>query len=359
MTNPLPGVLEVRRDELAQARVVEDPRVAPADGEALLAVERFGLTANVITYAVAGDALGYWRFFPAGEDGWGRIPAWGFAEVVAGGGGLEPGERLFGYVPMASHLLLRPEARGSTVLDRTPHRAGLPGAYNAYRRVPEPPSRHDARFLVLRPLFLTSFLLADELEATGRSGAEQVLLTSASSKTALGLAHELAAAGARVAGVTSPRNVAFVRSTGVYDEIVTYDEVASLDPGVATVAVDMAGDAALRRTVHAHFGDSLRRSVLVGATHAASASFAPDPGLPGPEPKLFFAPERLQARSREWGTEMLEARLERAFASLGAWSEQWLRLEESAGPDAALAAYGSVLAGEVPPDVAKVVSLGA
>jgi hypothetical protein len=354
------SVLEVRRDDLAQARVVEDPRVALADGEALLAVERFGLTANVITYAVAGDTLGYWRFFPASEDGWGRIPAWGFAEVVASASdALDEGERLFGYVPMASHMLLRPEARGPIVLDRTPHRADLPRAYNVYRRVPEPPSEHDPRVLVLRPLFLTSFLLADELEATGRSGAEQVLLTSASSKTALGLAHELAAAGARVVGVTSPRNVEFVRSTDVYDEVVTYDDVASLDPGAATVAVDMAGDAALRRTVHTHFGDSLRRSMLVGATHASSASFAPDPDLPGPEPKLFFAPERLQARSKEWGPAMLEARLERAFAGLSAWSERWLRVEQAAGPDEALAAYASVLAGEVPPDVAKVVSLGA
>ena len=46
VTNPLPGVLEVRRDDLAQARVVEEPPAVLADGEALLAVERFGLTAG-------------------------------------------------------------------------------------------------------------------------------------------------------------------------------------------------------------------------------------------------------------------------------------------------------------------------
>lgn len=351
-------VLEVRRDDLAQARVADEPRVALADGEALLAVERFGLTANVITYGVAGDTLGYWRFFPASEDGWGRIPAWGFAEVVASASeALDEGERLFGYVPMATHVLLTPQARGPLVLDRTRHRVELPSAYNAYRRAPERPSDGDARELVLRPLFLLCFLLADELEATERSGAEQVLVSSASSKTALGLAHELGASGAKVVGLTSPRNLEFVRSRGIYDEVVPYAELASLDPGVATVAVDMAGDAALRRRIHAHFGDALRRSVLVGATHASAASFAPDPGLPGPEPALFFVPERLRARSREWGPAMLEARVERAFASFCAWTEDWLGIDEARGADDVLAAYRAVLAGEVPPDVARVASL--
>ena len=275
------SALEVRRDELADARVVDDPLGEPADGQALLRVERFGLTANVITYAVAGDTIGYWRFFPAGEDGWGRIPAWGFAEVVASAcDALADGDRLFGYLPMATHVLLTPEARGSDVLDVTPHRAELPRAYNVYRRAGKP-AEADARELVLRPLFLLCFLLADQLEAEDRSGAEQVLVSSASSKTALGLAHELGSSGARVTGLTSPGNLEFVRSTGVYDEVVSYADVGSLDAGIATVTVDMAGDGALRRAIHEHFGDSLRSSVLVGATHAGVASFAPDPASRG------------------------------------------------------------------------------
>ena len=139
----------------------------------------------------------------------------------------------------------------------------------------------DGRELVLRPLFMLCFLLADQLEAEGRHGADQVLLTSASSKTALGLAYELGRAGARVAGLTSARNAGFVRSTGIYDAVATYDELETLDAGVPTVAIDMAGDGALRRRVHEHFGPALRSSILVGATHVASASFAPDPGAPG------------------------------------------------------------------------------
>ena len=349
--------LEVRKDELAEARVAEAPLPEPGEGQALLRVERFGLTANVITYALAGDTIGYWRFFPAGEDGWGRIPAWGFAEVV-GGDVLEPGERLFGYVPMASHVLLAPEVRPTGVLDTTPHRAELPRAYNTYRRVGAP-GADDGRELVLRPLHMLCFLLADQLEAEGRHGADQVLLTSASSKTALGLAFELGRAGARVAGLTSARNAGFVRSTGIYDAVATYDELETLDAGVATVAIDMAGDGALRRRIHEHFGSALRSSILVGATHVASASFAPDPTLPGPRPAFFFAPDRLKERSREWGPAAFEARVQDAFEAFAEWSQGWLRIAEGEGEDAVLAAYGRVLGGETPPDVAEVVTFGA
>ncbi len=53
-----------------------------AEGQVLFRVDRFAFTANNISYAMAGEMLGYWRFFPT-EDGWGRIPAMGFGDVIA------------------------------------------------------------------------------------------------------------------------------------------------------------------------------------------------------------------------------------------------------------------------------------
>src|SRR5688572_9920935 len=73
--------LEVDRNDLHQTRIVESEVSDLADGEALLRVDGVGLTANNITYAVFGDMLGYWQFFPS-EDPWGQVPAWGFADVV-------------------------------------------------------------------------------------------------------------------------------------------------------------------------------------------------------------------------------------------------------------------------------------
>jgi hypothetical protein len=352
------ATIEVRRDDFAQARVVDEEPAVLADGQALLAVERFGITANVITYAVAGDAIGYWRFFPASEEGWGRIPVWGFAEVVASASeALDEGERLFGYLPMASHVCLTPEQRGGAVVDTAEHRAELPPVYNRYRRVGGAPSEGDARELVLRPLLMTSFLLADQLVAEELSGARQVLVSSASSKTALGLAFELARAGVRVVGLTSARNADFVRSVGIYDEIVTYDGLGAIDGAVDTVAVDVAGAPDVRRRVHEAFGDHLQRSVLVGATHRAPDAFRTAPGTPGPRPEFFFAPDRVQVRAREWGRAEFQSRVEAAFAACLSWTEGWLRIETSAGRDAALAAYRRVLAGEVAPDTALVASL--
>ena len=59
------STLEVRKDEWSKTRLVDveiDDELA--SGEVLLRVDRMALTANNISYASAGDTLGYWRFFP-------------------------------------------------------------------------------------------------------------------------------------------------------------------------------------------------------------------------------------------------------------------------------------------------------
>ena len=100
----------VKRDDLHDSRIAdsEPPELEP--GQALLRVDTFGLTANNITYAVMGDAMSYWSFFPA-EEGWGRIPMWGFAEVERSEAeGVEAGTRVYGYLPPSSHLVVTPVA---------------------------------------------------------------------------------------------------------------------------------------------------------------------------------------------------------------------------------------------------------
>ena len=55
---------EVKRDDLRTTRWVDDDTSELADGEARLRVDLFALTANNVTYAVFGDAMRYWSFFP-------------------------------------------------------------------------------------------------------------------------------------------------------------------------------------------------------------------------------------------------------------------------------------------------------
>jgi NADPH:quinone reductase-like Zn-dependent oxidoreductase len=349
--------LEVRRDDLRTARIVIEPLPDLADGEALLRVERFGLSANNITYGALGDQLGYWRFFGAAEDGWGRIPAWGFAQVVASAADALPeGRRAFGYLPMGTHVVLRPDGvseRG--FVDASPHRADLPKAYNIYGDPASDPAyeadREDA-LLLLRPLFSLSFLLDDALGAPDAT----VIVTSASSKTSLGLARLQAERGVRVAGLTSARNRDFVEGLGLFDTVATYDAADTLarDP---SVLVDVAGDAGVRRAGHEHLGDALTQSILGGATHWERAAAGDRAPLPGPAPTFFFAPDALRARTKEWGAAGFGQRFAESFHRLVDWTEGWLAHERVEGAGPALEAYRAVAAGDVRPATGHVIQL--
>src|SRR3954470_2235718 len=183
----------VRRDDLRSTRVVADEDERPlAGGEARLHVERFGFTANNVTYGAFGEAMGYWRFFPA-DDGWGRIPVWGFGEVVdSQAPDVEPGQRFYGYFPMASSVVMRPQSGGIGFEDTAAHRAALPATYNRYfAATPEAvfAPEHDAASAVMRPLFMTGWLIARQL--AGDAGGGPVVLASASSKTAYSTAYAL------------------------------------------------------------------------------------------------------------------------------------------------------------------------
>jgi hypothetical protein len=109
----------VKRADLRECRVEDTAAPEIEDGQALLRVATFGLTANNITYAVMGEMMSYWDFFPARE-GWGRVPMWGFAEVERSEAeGVEVGTRVYGYLPPSSYLPVTPRSaneRGSSTV---------------------------------------------------------------------------------------------------------------------------------------------------------------------------------------------------------------------------------------------------
>jgi NADPH:quinone reductase-like Zn-dependent oxidoreductase len=350
----------IAKDDLHRCRFDDDPAPQPGDGQALLRIETFGLTSNNITYATFGEAMSYWSFFPA-EDGCGRMPVWGFAEVLDSAvAELEPGTRVYGYLPPSSELLVTParvSARG--FIDAAAHRAQLPAAYNRYARV-DGDSMYDATHedeqMLLRPLFLTSYLIDDFLEEADFFGADTVVLSSASSKTASALAFLLAQRdGVDVVGLTSARSAEFARALGVYDHVIAYDELESLPDGRA-VYVDMAGDAQLRGSVHEHYREQLAHSAVVGATHHDRMGAVPE-GLPGPRPTFFFAPDRVSKRSTDWGGAELERRMGAAWQPYVQWTGGWLKVAHGRGPDALRRAYLDVLDGRIDPASAHVLSL--
>ncbi|HUG25465.1 DUF2855 family protein [Piscinibacter sp.] len=371
--NAQPWRFVVDRRGLRSTRCIADPDAPAArplaDGEARLAVEQFALTANNITYAAFGDAMQYWQFFPSGDAGFGCVPVWGFARVVESRcEGVEPGRRVYGYLPMGTHLVVQPaRVRPRGFVDGVAHRAPLAAAYNEYLDVEHDPMHLAGREglqSLLRPLFTTSFLLADHLAESAFHGATRVLVSSASSKTAWGTAFCAAqTAGPVIVGLTSRRNLAYVRALGCYGEVLAYDELQTLPVDRPSVYVDFSGDAALREAVHRHLGDALRHDAVIGGSHWQALRPQADPALPGPKPTFFFAPEQARRRAAEppegWGRQGLEQRLAAAWQAFVARVDEpgrrWLEVHALRGPEALTAAFASLRDGRVEPQLGLVV----
>jgi hypothetical protein len=364
---------QVRRDNLRMTRWTTMTRRPLAAGEARLTVDRFAFSANNVTYAVIGDGARYWSFFPA-PDGWGRVPVWGFADVAESRAeGLAVGQRIYGCLPMSSDLVVRPVQVGpADFVDATEHRADLPGLYNRYLRAdakagfaPEMEGMH----ALLRPLFMTAFLIDDFLADNGFFGARTVMITSASSKTALALAFVLARrkSEVEVVGLTSAANEAFLRGLKTHDRVVLYDDITQL-PLQPSVLVDVAGSLQVRQAVHEHLRDDLKYDCAVGRSHWEADGrpvdlpgppklfFAPT-DLPGPQPKLFFVGDVVRRRTLDWGPGVLQARAAPVWQAFLADAARWLKLHEGRGRKAVEAAYHGVLEGRSSPKEGHVLSL--
>ncbi len=355
--------LQVQRKDFARSRIVESPLPEPAEGQILVRVDKFALTANNVTYALSGDALGYRKFFPV-EEPWGIVPVWGFGDVVATRNpDIAAGERLWGYWPMASHFVLTPSKispRGFH--EGSPHREGLAGAYNSYARTNNDPPDLTAiedRRAILFPLYATSCILADYLADNAFFGAQTVLISSISSKTAMGLGRLLSASGEgrpRVIGLTSPANVDYVKALGVCDEIATYAGIPGLDGARPAAFIDMAGRGDVVAAVHAHFGANLKASVAVGVTHWESRRFSNRHGPATPH-TFFFAAAQLAKRDKDWGPGEAMRRAQKACLSLARDLSGAMTVSHEFGAAAAQTAFARLVAGAQSPQVGIIASL--
>ena len=364
----------VRKDELSATEIRSTPDLPLNEDEVLLRIDKFALTSNNITYAAFGEAMNYWAFFPVSAPDdvhWGRIPVWGFATVMQSlHSGVAVGERLYGYYPMSSSVVLQPSrVSPAGFSDGAAHRASLHPVYNQYLRCSADPfytpDTEDTQAL-LRPLFITSWLIDDFLADNQFFGAgvapgkpAVMLLSSASSKTAYGTAFQLAQReGIEVVGLTSAGNVEFCENLGCYDRVLPYDQLDQIDAQSACVYVDFAGNAELRLAIHTRF-TNLKYSSSIGGTHVEQLGGAKN--LPGPRATLFFAPAQIKKRSGEWGTDVLGQRLLQAWqafvAKVSDPAGPWLVVEQHQGPDAVQAAYRQVLAGRGDPRRGHMLSL--
>ncbi|WP_020379158.1 DUF2855 family protein [Candidatus Microthrix parvicella] len=363
--------LEVNRRDTSLTRMQVDQLCDEdelGDGTVRMRVDRLAITANTVTYAEMGDVFGYWDFYPTGDDAWGRVPAMGWADVVASAHpDVEVGGRYYGWFPMVGSVDLAVHPTGQGLRDDGAHRAAHASVYRTFvdsRTDPSGPTAFDDaarrgdledRHALLRGLFMTGFLIDAFFDSNNWFGARRAIVMSASSKTAIAFADCAAQRGLdALIGVTSPGNVDFVRGLGRYSDVVSYDDIGSIATGSA-VSVDMAGDGPAIGALHARLGDSLAHSMIVGRTHHDTPPARPEHG---PTPEVFFAPTAM-SQLAEGGTDALELQ-ERSIVALGAFVEgsgDWLHVQRTTGAHAAAATWAEVHAGAVSPDTGRIVSL--
>ncbi|TDV41065.1 DUF2855 family protein [Actinophytocola oryzae] len=341
--------LLVRRDDLAVTEVREAEVPELSDGEVELAVERLALTMNNVTYARWGEVppLNFWNAFPATDPAWGRLPVWGFLRVSRSRhADFAPGDRYFGYVPSSSHHVVTPGPASRGFVDTTPDRYFAHPWYQTFQPAPEADGRDDRRTL-LRPIYPASFLVADFVAGKGGDDGLTVLVTSASSKVAIGIAHRLRGnENVRVVGLTSESNAEFVASLELYDSVAAYDDLAPVSADGPVAVVDLAGDNEVLTAVHRTFQSDLVHVALLGWTHGAQ----PPPPLTDPTPELFFTPAVEGVLIEAEGEDAFFARYEAAESAFIDVTESWLKIAEASGPEAVATVYRSLLDGTHPVD---------
>jgi len=217
-------------------------------------------------------------------------------------------------------------------MDTVAHRQERSPIYNQYTKTHMDPTykkEHEGLISLFRPLFTTSFLLDDYQAENSFFGAESIILSSASSKTAIGTAHLLAKRSEHVSviGLTSKANMAFVESLGCYDT-----------------------------RIHNHFGDNLKDSCMVGTTHWHAFGRLNET-LPGPKPELFFAPSYAQERIKEWGMDGFQKRVAQVWNDFIPSTTNWISLKQGQGQEALLNAYQALLTNMSNPAHGHILSL--
>ena len=261
---------------------------------------------------------------------------------------------------MSRYLVIEPSSADSnSIVDGVPHRAALAPVYSQYSPVQGDAlysADHEDELMLMRGLFMTSFLAEDFLADSELYGAKSVIISSASSKTSIALGFVVSRKGrAKAIGLTSAHNLDFVKGLGFYDQVLTYDQISALPADQPAVYVDMAGNTKVSRDVHEHLGANLKYSQRIGGTHWDAGG--DDGDLPGPAREFFFAPAQIQKRMADWGPQGFQERLGESWNDFRDASGTWLRIERAYGRDAVERIYQSTLEGNASPAQGNVISL--
>lgn len=353
----------INLDDFRKTDLFNDFAVSPdtlKDGQVMVRIDKVALTSNSLTYVV-GSQMGimpWLDIFPAPE-GMGHMPCWGFADVLySKHPDIPEGERLYGFFPIASHAIFTPgavNARGFT--DVADNRAKVAAFYNEYSYITKESGYSPAfedNMALFRPLFGTSYLLESFCEDQGFfEKADQIIVSSASSKTAMGFGYLLRknhADQVKAIGLTSSRNKEFVFGLDCYDEVLTYDEIDTLDTRRATAFFDVAGNQNVLTHVHQRLGNAIVYSGHVGQTHWDDKDKRASEPLAGPCPVTWSGPDQVMLLRERHGEKGFLKLVQASMIDFMMAAFAWITIVPSTGPDAIDARVKSMLEGEINAD---------
>jgi hypothetical protein len=343
-------VLEVdRAAPLDELRLVREPVPARQPGAVLLAVERFSLATNNLSYVLINDVLHTLDAFPATTPDRARVPVWGIAEVIdADPSVIAVGTRVSGFLPMATHTAVRATSTETGLLSIDERRLRMLPIYRRLTPVPNDAVSEDPDIeTVLLAVYRFAALLAADIVATG---ARTAVVTSASSRSAAALSRLLAHSGISVVGLTSAQHRPAADSFGVYTQVLDYHEIKRISPSGDTVYVDITGKAGIARAVQHRLGPALAVGIGVGLTHERAL-----PTTAGPPLSMFNTGDREVDAVREHGWQAVQSRYDHARAELIAWASEWLTVTTVKGLAGTAAVWRDIVAGCSDPLTAVVI----
>lgn len=326
------------------------------EGEVLFRVDKLALTANSISYGFAGKSglIRYLDIYPA-SDNLANLPCWGYADVVESKHpSLKPGERVYGFLPIASHVVMQPgKVSPNGFTDLRNCRGVVPPFYNEYALTHSEPGyapEFEESIMLFRPLFGTSFLMQSYCEDHEFHGAKRVIVTSASAKTAMGFGYLMRknfGGVIQTIGLTSSKNQAFVEGLDCYDRVLTYDEIEEIETGEETVIFDVAGNSDVVAALHHRLGVTIPYSGSVGKTHWDAGAFGASTPLPGAKPVFWSAPDQIAVLRERIGSGEMMREMGAAMADFIFAAQSWIQVSESKGPEEIAKKIVAMLDGEV------------
>jgi hypothetical protein len=233
--------------------------------------------------------------------------------------------------------------------------------------------------MLYRPLFWTSYWCEDWLFSSQYRGAKNVLISSASSKTAFCLAYLIGKrvargelSGVRIVGLTSKRNLVFTNSLSLYDEVLDYDSftsASSLSIAEKWLYADVTGNDNLNERVFTHFGSRLVASIALGLTNLSPSSpdasstnwstntFTGASSAPPATLEQFFMPEWLAVRRHQLSITQITGLQNRAWKDLMKDCGNWVKMGHVFGGEGVKAAYEDVAKGGLGPDTGLIWSM--